>query len=277
MDGKRLYNLIKTPPTKVMGILNVTPDSFYDGGRYLDQKSAFERIRQVVSDGASIIDVGAESTRPGSDGVNADEEIKRLFPALEIVRRFDIPVSLDTSKPEVAKKFLELGWVDMINDVTGLKNKEMIKVVKEYDVPCVVMHMFGEPRNMQKIYDYKDVVEDIKTFFKKKLSGIKHDKIIIDPGIGFGKSVSHNLEILKRLNEFSKFNVPVMVGISRKSFIGKVLNLDASERLEGSLGALAIAIIKGASLVRVHDVKESVRVIRIAEAIRDVDYKEIQV
>lgn len=278
MRGEALFRYIRQGSAKVMGILNVTPDSFYDGGRFLRPPDAVERALAIIDEGAHIIDVGAESTRPGSEGISVETEISRLEPVLKKIRKLsDIVISLDTNKHDVAKRFLGEGLADMINDVTGLKDPDMVNVIREFDVPAVAMHMFGQPKNMQEVYEYKDVVLDIKDFFKDRIykTGLKN--IILDPGIGFGKSVENNLEIIRRFREFTTLGFPMMVGISRKSFIGKILDLDAPERLEGSLGALAVSIMNGARIVRVHDVKESLRVIKIVEAIENVPYKEIQV
>lgn len=276
--GVDLYSFIKSPGVKVMGILNVTPDSFYDGGRYLDTSSAVERAKKIVEEGAHIIDVGAESTRPGSNAISEDEEIARLSPVLEAIADFSwIPVSLDTSKPRVAEYFLKKGLADMINDVEGIRNPDMIDTLRKFNVPAVIMHMFGKPRNMQKVYEYDDVVKDIIKFFDDRVRVSGLDKLIIDPGIGFGKSVENNLEIIRRLDEFTALRFPVLIGASRKSFIGKVLDEDPDQRLEGSLGALAISVMKGVKMVRVHDVKESVRTLKMIEAIKSADNKEIQI
>jgi dihydropteroate synthase len=270
--------VVNSENVRIMGILNLTPDSFYDGGRYFDVEKGIGRAKEIVDEGAHILDIGAESSRPGAFPVSADEEIERLKPVLDgISGILSVPVSLDTSKPEVAKFFLERRYVHIINDITGLRNPEMVEIVKHFDVPAIMMHMYGEPGNMQQIYEYDDVVNDIKDFFKKQLDSINHDKIIIDPGIGFGKSVTHNLEIVRRFAEFKSLGVPVMIGASRKSFIGKVLKEEAGERLEGSLGVLAIAVMNGANILRVHDVKQSVRTIKMIEAIRDASYKEMHV
>jgi len=261
-----------------MGILNLTPDSFYDGGKYASVESAIKRGKEIIEEGAHIIDVGAESTRPGSLGISLEDEISRLEPILKGLKKLSAaPVSLDTNKPLVAKRFLKDGLVHMINDVTGLRDPLMVEVAQEYDVPVVMMHMYGTPRTMQADYQYEDIVDDLMTFFEKRIKETGLKKVILDPGIGFGKSVEHNLEIIRRLPEFLRLGFPVMLGISRKFFIGRILGLEPENRLEGSLASLAVAVQNGVSMVRVHDVKESLRTIKIVEAIKNVDYKEVSV
>jgi len=258
--------------TKIMGILNVTPDSFLDGGKFIDVEKAVQHAKQMIDEGADIIDVGGESSRPGSDPVSKEEELKRV---LDVVRRLskevNVPISIDTYKPEVAEECIKCG-AEIVNDISGLRNDKMIEVVAKYGVKVIVMHMLGEPKTMQDNIDYDDVILDIKKFLKEriekaKLSGIKD--IVIDPGIGFGKTVENNLEILRRLKEFKALGCPILVGASRKSFIGKITGLDVDERLEGTIAANVIAVMNGAEILRVHDVKECKRAIQIAEAIID--------
>lgn len=258
---------------EIMGILNVTPDSFFDGGRYDRTEKAFERGLEMEKNGASIIDIGGESTRPGSERISIEEELERVIPIIEdLAPRIDIPLSIDTHKPEVAEEAVKAG-ADMINDVFGLRTEGMAKKVADLGVPVVIMHMQGRPKNMQENPSYRDVIADISTFFLQRIkeakdAGIEDDNIIIDPGIGFGKRLEHNLEILKRLNEFSSFGYPVLMGASRKSFLGEILGKRADERLFGSLAVAASAVEKGASYLRVHDVKETRDVIKTVEAIR---------
>ena len=261
--------------TIIMGVLNVTPDSFSDGGHHLSPDKALLKAKQMVEDGADILDIGGESTRPFSSPVSAREELGRIVPVLEGLKELDIPISIDTRKPEVAQKALDTG-AHMVNDVSGLRDEGMMKLVAEKKVPVVIMHMKGEPKSMQENPEYGDVVGEIKEFFKttvKKAAdhGIKDDRIIIDPGLGFGKTTEHNIEIIKRLDEFRSLGFPVLVGASRKTFIGKILGLDVGERLEGSLAAMAASIMNGADIVRVHDVKESVRVARFVDALKRVE------
>ena len=257
--------------TIIMGILNVTPDSFSDGNLYLDVDKAVEHAKQIVDDGADIIDVGGESTRPGSKTISEDEELKRVTPVIKrLVKEINVLISIDTYKPKVAEECLKLG-ANLVNDITGLRNNEMIEAVAKYNVPVVVMHMKGMPKNMQENPTYTDVVKEIKEFFvdridKAKSSGIKN--IIIDPGIGFGKTTEHNLQILKRLGEFKDLDRPILIGPSRKSFIGNVTGLPVNGRLEGTLAAISVAVMNGANIVRVHDVKECKRAVQIADAIK---------
>lgn len=257
--------------TLVMGILNATPDSFSDGGKFLDAESAATHSKRMVDEGADIIDIGGESSRPGSDPVPEEEEIKRVKPVIKrLIKEIDVPISIDTCKPKVAEECLRLG-AHIINDITGLRNNEMIKVAAEYNAPVVLMHMKGTPKEMQKNPSYNDVVNEIKGYFKLKLkeaekAGIR--SVILDPGIGFGKSTEHNLMILKRLNEFKSLKCPILVGPSRKSFIGNITGLDAGSRLEGTIASVSIAVMNGANIVRVHDVKECKRAAQVSDAIR---------
>jgi len=257
---------------RVMGVLNITPDSFYDGGTFLDSSQAVERAWEMVDEGADLIDIGAESTRPGAPSVSLEEERKRVFPVLEKLsqEKFPLPISIDTSKPEILTECYKNGWVQIANDVTGLRNPGMVLAVVTYQMPVIIMHMVNTPQNMQTTYAYDDVVSDIIQFFKQRLNDCRlKSNVVLDPGIGFGKGVEHNLALLNRLHEFQSLGFPLLIGASRKSFIGKILDLDADQRLEGSLAAAAIAVDRGASMLRVHDVKETVRVVRIAEAIRN--------
>lgn len=262
---------LKFDKTIIMGILNVTPDSFSENGLFFNQKKAIEHARQMVKDGAQLIDVGGESTRPGSLQTPEKEELRRVKPVIEaLAKEIDVPISIDTYKPRVAEESIKAG-ASMVNDITGLASKGMLNAVKKYQVPVVVMHMKGKPKTMQKNPQYKDVVKEIKKFFKEKIAiarkaGIKD--VIIDPGIGFGKTTKHNLQIIKRLKEFKELQCPILIGPSRKSFIGSITSLPVDERLEGTLAAVAISVINGANIVRVHDVKECFRAVKIADAIR---------
>ncbi len=257
---------------RIMGILNVTPDSFSDGGRYQATQAAVQRAHEMIAQGADLIDVGGESTRPGSDPVSAQEELRRVEPVLQqLIDQVKVPVSIDTCKPEVAKACLELG-ADLLNDVTGLRNPQMLELAADYKVPVVCMHMLGQPKTMQEKPVYKDVVQDIKAYFGERLQAAREAgvrQVILDPGLGFGKTVPHNLQLLQRLREFKDLGCPVLVGPSRKSFIGQVLNLDVHDRLEGTLAAVALAVWNGADCVRVHDVKETRRVVDLVQAIRE--------
>lgn len=260
--------------TLVMGVLNVTPDSFYDGGRYTRVEAAIAHALQMVEEGADILDIGGESTRPGSQPVSEDEELRRVMPVIEAIRqRIDIPLSIDTTKSRVAQMALQAG-VCLVNDISGLGfDPRMAEVVAQYGALCCIMHIQGTPQTMQINPHYHDVIREICDYFEERIAlaqqaGIPRERIWIDPGIGFGKTLTHNLQILRQLREFTRFGLPVLVGTSRKSFIGKILgDLPPEERLEGTAATVAIAILHGASVVRVHDVKPMVRVARVADAI----------
>ncbi len=257
-----------------MGILNITPDSFSDGGLYFDPNQAFNHAKLLINQGADIIDIGGESTRPGSIPINTDSELNRTIPVLKEIRKYDsnILISIDTTKSIVAKCAIENG-ADMINDISSFSmDSKMLNVALDYDVPVILMHMQGKPVDMQKNPYYKDIIYDIKKFFQDKIafsvnSGIKKDLIILDPGIGFGKTVSDNFTIISKLRKFAEMGHTVLLGPSRKSFIGDTLNLPVDDRLEGTLASIAISIMNGIKIVRVHDVKEVKRVVTITERI----------
>jgi len=258
-----------------MGVLNVTPDSFSDGGQFFTIDYAIARAKQLVEEGADIVDIGGESTRPGSNVVDADEELNRVAPVIEqLAKEITVPISIDTYKPAVAKTCLERG-AGMINDISGLRyeNGKMLEVAATHQVPVCIVHMEGLPKTMQQEPKYHDLVSEIKDFFIErvkvaKLAGIKDENIILDPGIGFGKTVEHNLILLQRLNEFTELGFPLLIGTSRKSFIGKISDLPAEQRLEGTIASNVLAIIKGAKIVRVHDVLEHKRALEIIDAIK---------
>jgi dihydropteroate synthase len=260
----------------IMGILNVTPDSFSDGGQFLDKDNAVARGLEMAEEGADIIDVGGESTRPGAEPVPSEEELRRILPVIRGLARRGIAISVDTSKASVAKKALEAGAI-AVNDVSALRDPKMAKVCADSKCAVCLMHMKGEPRTMQKNPEYRNVVSEVKKFLIQRAEyaqqeGISKKNIWIDPGIGFGKTVKHNLQLLNQLDRFVKIGFPVLVGVSRKSFLGKILGsesepLPAEERLEGGLAAQVLAQIKGARIIRTHDVKETVSAIEIARAI----------
>mgnify|MGYP001378837515 FL=1 len=261
----------------VMGIVNVTPDSFSDGGKFFSPEVAISHASKLIAQGADIIDIGGESTRPGAEAVSETEELKRVIPVIEKVR-IDNPtilISIDTTKASVAKYAVEAG-ADIINDVSGLSfDNNMTVTVESLNVPIVIMHMKGNPQNMQLNPKYKDIVNEILDFFKTKIkiaiqSGINRSMIILDPGIGFGKTVDHNFELLSRLNEFNVLELPIMIGPSRKSFIGITLDLPPEDRVEGTAAAVSAGVMNGASIVRVHDVKSMKRVVKIIEKVRNV-------
>ncbi|MEK7332384.1 MAG: dihydropteroate synthase [Nitrospirota bacterium] len=258
-----------------MGILNVTPDSFSEGGQYFDKSLAIKRAYEMVEEGADIIDIGGESTRPGSEPVPLEEELRRTIPVIEaIVKNIKVPISIDTYKADVAKRALDAG-ASMVNDISGLRfDPEMPKVVSQYKVPVVITHIKGNPKTMQKEPVYEALIPEIMDYLRTSIRlavkfGIDEDKIIIDPGIGFGKTFDHNLEIIKNLNEFTLLEKPLLIGPSRKAFIGKILgDVPASERLEGTAAAVAISILNGANIIRVHDVKEMKKVALVADAVK---------
>ena len=252
--------------TYVMGILNITPDSFSDGGRYNNLDSALFRVEEMLKEGADIIDIGGESTRPGYEVISADEEITRVVPVIkQIKERFDVPVSLDTYKLDVAKAGIEAG-ADLINDIWGLKaDDKMAEVIAKADIPCCLMH-----NRKEAVYD--DYIQDVLADLEESLiiarnAGIANDKIILDPGIGFAKTYEQNLELLNKLEILHSFGYPVLLGTSRKSVIGLTLNLPAEERVAGTLATTVLGVMKGCSFVRVHDIKENVQAIKMAEAI----------
>ena len=257
--GKHTFDLARP---LVVGILNVTPDSFYDGGRNVDFAQAQERARQMVAEGADIIDVGGESTRPGAAPVTEDEEIRRVVPLTAALAAEDIAVSVDTRKPAVMRAAIAAGAA-MINDVAALTAPGALDAVAATDAGVCLMHMQGEPRTMQMAPQYADVVGEVREFLVARAracerAGIAHDRIVIDPGFGFGKTLAHNLALLRALPALAATGYPVLVGLSRKSSLGKITGRPAGDRLAASLAATLAAITRGASLVRVHDVRETV-------------------
>lgn len=265
---------IRFDRTKVMGIVNTTPDSVSGDGLGGDEEAAIARGIMQFEQGADIVDVGGESTRPGADPVPARLEMARTIGIVEMLARARPGrVSIDTMKPEVAKSAL-LAGAAIVNDVSGLRDPEMIEVVSEHGASAIIMHMLGEPRTMQVRPRYKDVVKDIMTYLEERVAaaetgGIEPRRIMVDPGIGFGKTLEHNLEILARLSEFKALGKPVVIGVSRKSFIGKMTGAPAEQRVGGSVAAAVLAARNGASIVRVHDVKETVDALQMASAVWD--------
>ncbi len=258
--------------TLVMGILNATPDSFSDGGRHLDPERAVEAGLAMAAAGAHLLDVGGESTRPGADPVPPDLEAARVLPIIrDLVRRTDLPVSVDTRRASVARAALDLG-ARVVNDVSALADPEMAAVVARARAGVVLMHMKGEPRSMQLAPDYRDVVAEVGEFLAARLAaavaaGIDPEAVALDPGIGFGKTFEHNLQLLRGLDRLVALGRPVLVGASRKAFLGRILDLPVSRRLEGTAAAVAISAFLGASIVRVHDVAEMARVAAVADAV----------
>jgi dihydropteroate synthase len=269
------FNLDLSAGARVMGILNVTPDSFSDGGRFYALDNALRQAERMVEEGADIIDVGGESTRPGAEAVTADEESRRIVPIIaELVKRLPVPLSIDTRNAQTARRALDAG-ASMINDVSGLRHDpEMARVAAAFGVPVSVMHIKGTPADMQDDPHYDDLFGEITAYLAESAAiaaraGVPHDMIIVDPGIGFGKTLEHNLRILKDLARFKSLGKPILVGVSRKSFIGRVLGgLPAPERLTGSAAAAALCVLNGADIVRAHDVQETVHAVKIADAVR---------
>lgn len=264
--------LLRLDRPRVMGIVNCTSDSFSGDGLGTDSEKAIRRGLLMFKDGADIIDVGGESTRPGARPVTADAEMSRVIPVIGALGDARPGrVSVDTMKPRIAEAALFAG-ATIVNDVSGLRNQKMIEVVSEHDAAVVIMHMLGEPRTMQESPRYKDVVGDIIEFLADRIdaaekAGVSPRKIMVDPGIGFGKTLDHNLEIIARLRELKVLGKPIVIGVSRKSFIGKLTGRPTDERLEGSIAAAVLAIGAGADIVRVHDVGETIRALRVAAAI----------
>ena len=257
-----------------MGILNVTPDSFSDAGKYFNLDKAVEYSLGLINQGVDIIDIGGESTRPGADEISINDELKRVIPVIEGIRsNSSIPISIDTYKSEVAKEALNSG-ANMVNDISGLNfDSKMIDVVKDYNIPIVIMHIKGTPKNMQINPTYDNIIKEIITYFKTQINlcldyGIPKSHIILDPGIGFGKLKNHNFLLIKELKTFANLGYPILIGPSRKSFIGLTLDLPVEERLEGTAAAITASIINGARIVRVHDVLQMKRVQIISDKIK---------
>jgi len=260
--------------TRVMGTLNVTPDSFSDGGQYLESNTAIERGITMAREGADIIDVGGESTRPYSRKITVSEELDRVVPVIEgLKKELAIPISIDTCKGEVAQGALKAG-ASMINDISALRfDPDMASIVAEAGVPVILMHMKGMPENMQKNPTYGDLIPEIFDFLEDAIersvsAGIKRDLIIVDPGIGFGKTFDHNLKIIKELSRFESLERPVLLGTSNKAFIGHILGKEVYERDTGTMATIAYGVINGAHIVRVHNVRKAVETVRMIEAIR---------
>ena len=259
---------------QVMGILNVTPDSFSDGGKFAHFDHALNQVERMIAAGATIIDIGGESTRPGAKDVSEKDELERVIPVLKAIKqKFDVVVSIDTSKASVMKAAIESG-ADIINDVRALQNEDCLAVLANSDVPICLMHMQGLPRTMQNEPAYSNVVDDIILFFEQRINacvdaGIAKERLILDPGFGFGKTLAQNFHLLANLSAFEKLDCPILAGISRKSMIGNLLNRDVEQRLAGSLSTAIVAVQQGAKIIRVHDVEETVDAIKILKAVAD--------
>lgn len=276
----RKFSLRLGKRTRIMGILNLTPDSFTGDGLYkygtrdtgYGTKKIVEIAQKMVEDGADILDIGGESSRPGAKPISEEEEIKRVIPLIKILaKRIKIPISIDTYKSRIAELALDNG-ASIVNDITAFGDSNMPKTIKRYDAAVVLMHMRGKPLDMQNNPCYRSLITEITAYLRKRIkiavdSGISSDKIVIDPGIGFGKTLEHNIELIRRLSEFKKIGFPILIGTSRKSFIGKIINKGPQGRLMGTAASVALAIANGADIVRVHDVKEIYDVVKISDAI----------
>jgi dihydropteroate synthase len=269
--GTLLYDRLMTQ-TCIMGILNVTPDSFSDGGNYNSTEQAVQRARVMIAEGVDVIDIGGESSRPGSDPVSADNEMERVLPVIEAIRSFsDVPISIDTTKAVVADEALRLG-ADWVNDISALRfDAQMIDVLKKWNCPVVIMHMQGQPKNMQDNPHYANVVKEVAEFLLERIALIRAhglERIILDPGIGFGKRLQDNLDIIRHLEEFRKLGYPVLIGPSRKRFIGEITGSPVDQRLAGTLASITWSQLHGATVFRVHDVREAKETVEIVNAIK---------
>ncbi|MGD0590293.1 MAG: dihydropteroate synthase [Bacteroidota bacterium] len=277
MDRKFLYRFGAleydlASRTYIIGVLNVTPDSFSDGGKYLDLEQAVVQGLKLAEDGADFIDVGGESTRPGSEPVSVEEEIRRVVPVIEaLAKNIQVPISVDTYKSEVANASLQAGAA-IVNDISAMTfDAKMASVVVKYRASIVLMHMKGAPKTMQENPTYENVTTEVKQFLSERLFAAKEagiEQIIVDPGIGFGKKFEHNMQLLRELKSFTSFGYPLLVGPSRKSFLGEILHLPANERIEGTAAVVTSAILNGANIIRVHDVKEMKRVAMVTDALK---------
>ncbi len=268
------YTLDLSRRTHVMGVINVTPDSFSDGGQFFEKGRAIEQALQLAADGADLIDIGGESTRPYSKGISAEEEMNRVIPVIEALKKeLTLPISIDTLKAQVAREALRCG-ASMVNDISALRSDpEMAAVAAEAGVPVILMHMKGTPADMQAHPTYDDVTAEIVAFLRKAIdkavnSGIRRERIIVDPGIGFGKTFDHNLEILKELGRLQCLEAPILVGSSRKAFIGRILDKEVHERDTGTMATVAVAVMNGAHIARVHNVKQAVETVRMIDAMK---------
>ncbi|MGL4860787.1 MAG: dihydropteroate synthase [Enterobacteriaceae bacterium] len=260
---------------RIMGVLNITPDSFYEGSRYATVDMALRRAQEMVEAGVAIIDVGGESTRPGSSTeFSEQQELERVLPVIEGIRRyFDVWISVDTSRPQVIREVTAAG-VHLINDIRALQVPGALEAVAESDLPVCLMHMQKQPDNMQEAPHYDDVVAEVKQFLQAQIdrcmaAGISRERLVLDPGFGFGKTLTHNCQLLGNLHSFHKFNLPLLVGMSRKTMVGQILNLPPEKRLTGSLACAVIAAMQGMHILRVHDVTETIEAVRIVEAVHN--------
>ena len=270
-----MSQLTINPKLKLMGVVNTTPDSFSDGGRFDSVDKALAHARRLIADGADIIDIGGESTRPGSEPVPADEELRRTLPLIVAIRELsNVPISIDTSKPEVMRAAVEAG-ASMINDIWALRQDNALEAAAELGVPVCLMHMQGTPRDMQQKPRYRDVVAEVQDFLRARIdaalaAGISQENIVIDPGFGFGKTIEHNLLLLESLPELRRLGVPVLAGLSRKKMIGTILDKPVDQRLYGSISLAVMAAMLGADILRVHDVVETADAIGMVKALGEV-------
>jgi len=272
--AQRIQDAARREVPLIMGILNVTPDSFSDGGRFDRLDAAVAHARRMVAEGADLIDIGGESTRPGAAPVSADQELERVVPVIEaLTAELDVPVSIDTMKPDVMRGAVAAG-ASMINDVNGLLAVGAIETVVELGVPACAMHMQGEPRTMQKNPEYRDVTEDLLGFFRERIAtaraaGLPSEHLVLDPGFGFGKTLEHNLQLLAELSRFCTLGQPLLIGISRKSMLGKITGQDnADDRVAASVAAALLAAERGGNILRVHDVAETVDAVKVLAAVK---------
>ena len=264
---------INSNKTYIMGILNITPDSFYDGGEYYNVEDIMPKVNNMINSGADILDIGAESSRPGSKRIGAQEEIDRIVPIIEVIRsNTNIPISIDTMKSEVMKEAVKYN-IQIINDISSLSDSKSLEIIKDNNLILCLMHMQNTPETMQDNPTYSNVTKNVTDYLRNKMNycienGLKKENIILDPGFGFGKTIDHNFTIIQKLNEFCELGYPVLIGPSRKAFIGSMLGLPSHDRIEGTAAAISAGILNGARIVRVHDVKEMKRVVTITEKIR---------
>jgi len=275
MSENSIRSLLRLDKSLIMGVVNITPDSFSDGGQFNDSSLAVEHALSLVEQGADILDIGGESTRPGAEDVSVEQELKRVIPAIEALKaQTTVPISIDTYKPQVMRAAVEAG-ASMINDVNGLRAPGAVEVAAAANMPICIMHMQGQPQTMQARPKYESVVAQVDAFFKQRITtaldaGIKLDDIILDPGIGFGKTLKHNLELLKSVPQLRvSTGCQMLLGVSRKSLIDKLLGRAVDQRLPASLGLAVQSILNGAKIVRVHDVRETYDAIRVVEAVRN--------
>lgn len=267
------FKFVFPRPALIMGIINVTPDSFSDGGQFLDTEKAVAHGLKLVKDGAEILDIGGESTRPGAEQVDEAEELKRVLPVIEqLAARVSVPISIDTIKPAVARAALAAG-ASIVNDVSAnRKDDEMWKIVSDAGAGYICMHMQGTPQTMQINPEYKDIIKEVYSFFRERLErlnacGVTDDHVVFDPGIGFGKTLEHNLRLIANLEKFAEIGRPLLIGVSRKSFIGKLLGTDITERLPASIASTCKAVEEGVNIIRTHDVARTVQAVRMTEAL----------